>query len=148
MEKDLLLKTRQMFEDAGIERYTVEFNNNIVIPVGFEGYHVEFRDDIECITVLAPKKSSRSAFIDPADSCMEVAVYSYTEVQAFRAGVNFKLAMKFMDAADVKNKERATDIVKNLCRGSRLYPIQSYPDKDSEGRPQMYGGLPSAKPGV
>lgn len=148
MEKDLLVKTRKIFEDAGIERYTVEFNNNIVIPVGFEGYHTEFRDDIDCIVVMAPKKSTRSAFIDVEDSCMEVAVYSYTEVQAFRAGVGFKPAMKFIDSANVKNKEAATNIVKKLCRGSRLYPIQSYPDKDSEGRPQMYGGLPSAKPGV
>lgn len=147
MEKELIIKTRTMFEEAEIKTYTVEFNNNIVIPVGYEGYYTEFRDDLEAILVMAPKKSTRSAFITDG-SCMEVAVYSYTEVQAFRAGVDFKHAMNFKNVANVKNDEEATNIVKNLCRSSKLYPIQSYPDRDTEGRPQMYGGLPSAKRGV
>lgn len=146
MTVEMVTKLRSIFETAGITKYTLEFNNAFSIHVGYEQNYAVF-DDANSIVWIYCNKSSTSAWYDK-DSVMEVRGYSYDEIQFIRAGVNMKQAMAVANASGCEVTKELTEVLKELCNPSGLYPIQSYPDKDDDGNAVLYGNMPYVHPGL
>ena len=146
MERETVILLRNKFEEAGIKKYTIEFNNNFVIGVGHENRAVIFDDENGVLWEVGPKNNG----INDQGTKAVIRAFCYDEIQFFRAGVStLKDGMNLLEASGCEITTEVTDVLNKLIGSSNgLYPIQSYPDTDKDGKPIMYGSMPSCRPGL
>lgn len=146
MDKQVLIHVRGKFESAGITNYTIEFNNNYSINAGYEGHYVTFDDDAEVIWDFGPRTNKYQT-----GHKMEVRCFSYSEVQFFRAGLDFKDAINMRDNIGCKITAELTEIIKKLCGVTDL-SVPRYRSaqelEESDGGPELLNGMPSCRPGL
>lgn len=147
MEKSVLIHVRSKFESAGITTYTIEFNNNYSINTGYDGHYVAFDDDAEVIWDFGPRTNKF-----PDTSKMEVRCFSYSEVQFFRAGLDFKEAVAISEKFGCELTDELTEIIKKLCGVTSLsVPRYRTPQEVKEGKPnipELLNGMPSCRSGM
>ena len=145
MEKATVIFIRDKFKEAGIEQFTVEFNNNYSIHVGYDSHAVMWDDANGVLWEVGPKTNT---IVHNVKNIGEWRAFCYDEIQFFRAGVNFKEANVVANTSGCEVTEEVTNVIKKLGSSSGIYPVQEYPDKDKDGNPVIYGSMPSCRSGL
>lgn len=140
MDKDLVRKTVDAIEGAGITRFFVYSEDRTeLLDVDSESTKAYFDDGNECVWFIRV-----SANVQPMDNRpMAFGCLPYEKIVAIAAPADTLSVKKMAESVGYEFTDELTEWIKVAGSQSGVYPVQSNPTIDEDGKPHLYTGIPT-----